>query len=59
MIEKCITQAIMDDKITEQAGLDQCFSTAGPRPGTGLIKKGIYQAAVWQRLRTTALDESL
>jgi hypothetical protein len=31
----------------------QCCSTAGPRPG--LIEKRIYRAAVWQRLRTTAL----
>jgi hypothetical protein len=36
--------------------LDQRFSTAGPRPGTGPSshKERIYRAAVSQRLRTTA-----
>jgi hypothetical protein len=42
--------------------LEQCFSTAGPRPGIiipgpRLIEKRTYRAAVWQRLRTTVLED--
>jgi hypothetical protein len=38
--------------------IDQCFSAAGPRPGTGpsSYEERIYRAAVSQRLRTTGID---
>jgi hypothetical protein len=39
---------------------DQCFPTAGPGInyiGSSSYRKKIYRAVVWQRLRTTALDD--
>jgi hypothetical protein len=38
--------------------IEQCFSAAGPQPGTGpsSYKKRIYRAAVSQRLRTIAIE---
>jgi hypothetical protein len=58
--------AVRTSNLTRLDVLEQCFSTAGPRPGTGpwhqlyrvprLIKKRIYRAAVSQRLRTTVLE---
>jgi hypothetical protein len=39
--------------------VEQCFSTDGPRPGTGpsSYRKTFYRAAVSQRLRTTAVEK--
>jgi hypothetical protein len=43
------------DHNLKNTDLGQCFSTSGPRPGTGTWHQ-LYRAAVSQRLRTTVLD---
>jgi hypothetical protein len=48
-------------EVVTSVSIKQCFSTAGPRLGTGpsSYEKSIYQARVWQKLRTAVIKGSI